>query len=114
MKISVEGLYQGYDDTNVLENISFEANSGEILALLGPNGSGKSTLIKSLCDLITPESGKIMINDTDLSEYDITDLAKIISYVPQSTDTGVYTSVIDTVLLGRRPYVSWSYREKDI
>ena len=49
-----------------------------------------------------------------IEDIDITDFAKIVSYVPQSTAAATYTTVMDTVLLGRKPYVTWSYRQKDI
>ncbi|MFA6710894.1 MAG: ABC transporter ATP-binding protein [Candidatus Methanomethylophilaceae archaeon] len=114
MRIEVNDLSQGYDTTSIFDDISFETDSGEIVALLGPNGSGKSTLIKTICNIMPPRSGRVLINGTDVSDYDVTDLAKILSYVPQSSTSAVYTTVMDTVLLGRRPYISWSYREKDI
>lgn len=114
MKIEVIDLVQGYGNRRILDNISFEAHSGEVTAILGPNGSGKSTLIKTMCDLMRPMSGKVLLNGTDIHDIDVTDFAKLVSYVPQSMDAGVYTSVIDTVLLGRKPYVTWTYREKDI
>ena len=84
------------------------------MALLGPNGSGKSTLIKTICNIMEPRSGQILIDETPIEDIDITDLAKIVSYVPQSTAAATYTTVMDTVLLGRKPYVTWSYRQKDI
>ncbi|MFT0898108.1 ABC transporter ATP-binding protein [Candidatus Methanoprimaticola sp. MG2] len=114
MKIEVKNLVQGYGDNIVLDDITFSAESGEVLALLGPNGSGKSTLIKAICGIADPKSGSISFDGTPIEEIDVTDLAKIVSYVPQSTTSGVFTTVMDTVLLGRRPYVSWSYRDKDI
>ncbi len=114
MRLSVESLAVGYGHKKVLEDISFHADSGEIVALIGPNGSGKSTLIKTLCNILPKISGRILIDDRNVEEIDITDLAKLIAYVPQSANVAVYTSVIDMVLLGRRPYVTWSYREKDI
>ena len=114
MKFIVDSLCQSYGDHEVLRNISFTAESGEILALLGPNGSGKSTLIKTMCNIMPPKSGTLMIDDQNMADIDITDVAKLISYVPQSSPASVFTKVIDTVLVGRRPYISWSYREKDI
>lgn len=114
MKFSVESLCQGYGSYEVLKDISFVAESGEVLALLGPNGSGKSTLIKTMCNILPPKSGRLMIDGQNLIDMDLTDVAKLISYVPQSSPNSVFTKVIDTVLLGRRPYVTWSYREKDI
>ena len=114
MRMSVRNLVQGYGSKTILDDISFDVDTGEVLALLGPNGSGKSTLIKTICNIMEPRSGQILIDETPIEDTDITDLAKIVSYVPQSTAAATYTTVMDTVLLGRKPYVTWSYRQKDI
>ena len=114
MRMSVRNLVQGYGSKTILDDISFDVDTGEVLALLGPNGSGKSTLIKTICNIMEPRSGQILIDETPIEDIDITDLAKIVSYVPQSTAATTYTTVMDTVLLGRKPYVTWSYRQKDI
>ncbi|MDO5837451.1 MAG: ABC transporter ATP-binding protein [Methanomassiliicoccales archaeon] len=114
MRMSVRNLVQGYGSKTILDDISFDVDTGEVLALLGPNGSGKSTLIKTICNIMEPRSGRILIDETPIEDIDITDLAKIVSYVPQSTAAATYTTVMDTVLLGRKPYVTWSYRQKDI
>ena len=114
MRMSVRNLVQGYGSKTILDDISFDVDTGEVLALLGPNGSGKSTLIKTICNIMEPRSGQILIDETPIEDIDITDLAKIVSYVPQSTAVATYTTVMDTVLLGRKPYVTWSYRQKDI
>ena len=114
MRMSVRNLVQGYGSKTILDDISFDVDTGEVLALLGPNGSGKSTLIKTICNIMEPRSGQILIDETPIEDIDITDLAKIVSYVPQSPAAATYTTVMDTVLLGRKPYVTWSYRQKDI
>lgn len=114
MRMSVRNLVQGYGSKTILDDLSFDVDTGEVLALLGPNGSGKSTLIKTICNIMEPRSGRILIDETPIEDIDITDLAKIVSYVPQSTAAATYTTVMDTVLLGRKPYVTWSYRQKDI
>ena len=114
MRMSVRNLVQGYGSKTILDDISFDVDTGEVLALLGPYGSGKSTLIKTICNIMEPRSGQILIDETPIEDIDITDLAKIVSYVPQSTAAATYTTVMDTVLLGRKPYVTWSYRQKDI
>ena len=114
MRMSVRNLVQGYGSKTILDDLSFDVDTGEVLALLGPNGSGKSTLIKTICNIMEPRSGRILIDETPIEDIDITDLAKIVSYVPQSTAATTYTTVMDTVLLGRKPYVTWSYRQKDI
>lgn len=56
--LGVSNLTLAIDDTPVLEDISFEVNKGEILAIIGPNGAGKTTLFKALLNLL-PYKGKI-------------------------------------------------------
>ncbi|MBR2255720.1 MAG: ABC transporter ATP-binding protein [Candidatus Methanomethylophilaceae archaeon] len=114
MTLKVTDLYQSYGSHPVLEGVSFEVEKGEVVALLVPNCSGKSTIIKTVCDIMPPKGGTIEVDGADVHSYDSSELAKLISYVPQSAAAAVYTTVMDTVLLGRRPYIGWSYRPEDI
>lgn len=114
MIFKVEGLQQGYGDVTIIEDVSFEARSGEVVTVLGPNGSGKSTLIKSLCRIMPPRKGGITIDDRDVYGIDKEDFAKLVSYVPQNPEFIGCSSVYDSVLIGRRPYVKWNYSRKDI
>ena len=114
MNISVESVSQKYGSHDVLRDISFESKSGEVLALLGPNGSGKSTLIKTIADILTPASGSITIDGIDVQKIDPIDRAKMIGYVPQYFHYTPFTTVLDTVLIGRRPYMSWSVSDNDL
>lgn len=114
MMFSVEGLKQGYGDKTILEDISFEAGSGEVVTVLGPNGSGKSTLIKSMCRVMKPRSGSISVDGQDVFSIPKEDFAKLVSYVPQNPEFIGYSSVYDAVLIGRRPYVTWNYSKMDI
>ncbi len=113
MKISAVDLTQGYDEKNVLESIDLEACTGEVMSILGPNGSGKSTLIRTMCNLMEPKSGKIRVGDVDIKDYDRKELAKTIGYVPQYYAYIQHMTVLDTVLLGRKPYVEWNYSDND-
>ena len=114
MNISVESVSQKYGSHYVLRDISFESKSGEVLALLGPNGSGKSTLIKTIADILTPSSGSITIDGVDVQKIDPIDRAKMIGYVPQYFHYTPFTTVLDTVLIGRRPYMSWAVSDNDL
>ena len=69
----------------ILDNISFNLNSGEIVGLLGPNGAGKSTIFNILMGLVKPDFGKIIIEGDDATSYPIYLRAKKfkIGYVPQ-------------------------------
>ncbi len=67
MSIKIENLTKTFDDRTVLENISFEVASEEILAIVGFSGSGKSTILKLISGLIKPDSGKITTNGGDIA-----------------------------------------------
>ncbi len=114
MNISVASVSQKYGSQVVLKNISFESRSGEVLALLGPNGSGKSTLIKTIAYILTPSFGSITIDGVDVQKIYPIDRAKIIGYVPHYFHYTPFTTVLDTVLIGRRPYMSWSVSDEDL
>jgi lipopolysaccharide export system ATP-binding protein len=81
----LEKVSLSYDKRQILDNINFELNSGEIVGLLGPNGAGKSTLFNLLIGLIKPDFGKVIIANTDATNYPIYERAKKfkIGYVPQ-------------------------------
>lgn len=67
----------GKGDTMVkaLDNVSFQVEKGEFLAIIGPSGSGKSTLLHILGGVDVPTSGSVVINQTDISNLDETALA---------------------------------------
>lgn len=71
----------------VLKNINFILNTGEITAIVGENGAGKSTIIKLLLRLYEPTYGKILINGIDIKEYKLESLHKAIGVVFQDFNT---------------------------
>ena len=81
----LEKVSLSYDKRQILDNINFELNSGEIVGLLGPNGAGKSTLFNLLIGLIKPDYGKVIIANVDATNFPIYERAKKfkIGYVPQ-------------------------------
>jgi len=69
----------------VLDNISLDISKGQVMGLLGPNGAGKSSIMNIITGLIKPNSGKVLINNEDISNYPTSERAKKfkISLVPQ-------------------------------
>ena len=65
--IHVEALSKDYGDVQALRDVSFQARSGEVLAVLGLNGAGKSTLLRVLAGELTPSSGRVTVGDIDLA-----------------------------------------------
>ncbi len=83
MSISVKHISKSYDELNVLNDISFGIETGEIVGLLGPNGAGKSTLMKILSGLLTPNSGEAEIDGFNIRSQSI-DVRKSIGYLPEN------------------------------
>ncbi len=67
MSIKIENLTKSFKNKKVLNNISFEVADGETLAIVGFSGSGKSTILKLICNLIQPDSGKIIASKGDIA-----------------------------------------------
>jgi len=84
-QISFRNVSFRYPDTGIqaIRNISFEILPGESLAILGGTGSGKSTIANLVCRLYDPGEGHVMLDNTDLKEYNIQVLRSNIGYVPQ-------------------------------
>jgi phospholipid/cholesterol/gamma-HCH transport system ATP-binding protein len=65
-EIKVEGLSKSFGKANVWRDLTFTIPAGEISVLLGPSGTGKSVFLKCLIGLLKPETGSIVLHDTDL------------------------------------------------
>jgi ABC-type lipoprotein export system ATPase subunit len=75
---NVTKLYQGQGrETSALKNITFEANSGEVILLLGPSGSGKSTFLTILAGLQPPSSGEVWLFGRKIPDYSTSELQKL-------------------------------------
>ena len=113
--IEVEDLSFGYEsDRKVLDGISFTIDDPSFVCIVGPNGVGKSTLIRCMNGLIKPTSGSVKVMGRNVEEYDLKELAKIMSYVPvMSKDFNVLT-VLDTVLIGRYAHQKWKTTSEDL
>ena len=83
--LKLENVSLSFGNRQILENINFEINKGEIFGMLGPNGVGKSTIFNLITGLISPEKGSIFIAGEKVNEFPIflrTTKFKI-GYVPQ-------------------------------
>lgn len=113
MILDVAGLSFRYNGRSVLENVEFRVNRHEILAILGPNGVGKTTLLRCINTLVRPHSGTILLEDRDLLAMRRDEVARLLAYVPQRSETGPIKA-FDAILLGRRPHIGWDVRREDI
>ena len=113
VNITIKSLTFGYNGSMILDNLNLVVEDSEVLGLVGPNGSGKTTLIKCMDKILKPK-GSILIDGRDIDTVSRTELAKRLGYVPQSSSTPLATTVFDTVLMGRRPHISWRVSDSDL
>ncbi|GGE55343.1 ABC transporter ATP-binding protein [Priestia taiwanensis] len=117
--ISVQAVNFAYDGTKqLLKDISFSVQEGEIIGIVGPNGSGKTTLLKLLSRTLSPSSGEVMLQGKNIRTYSQKELAKKIAVLSQKTEESFSYSVYDTVSLGRyahqqRFLPSWSKEDEE-
>ena len=106
--ITVQKLYFSYEkNKNILKNINFSLNKGELLGLLGPNGSGKTTILKCLNGVLKPDNGEIYLEGFNIKHLKNKEIAKLISMVPQEHTSVFSYLVIDIVAMGVTPYLSF-------
>lgn len=100
--MEVRNISTFYGTKQVLDNISFEINAGEMLGILGENGCGKSTLINSICNIL-PHKGSSFLGEEQMEKMSPRQLARQCSYVPQKSGLEIEMSVLDTILMGFNP-----------
>lgn len=113
-KIEIRDLsfaYSGFKE--LFNNVSFTIKTGEILCILGPNGIGKTTLLNCIANLAAPTKGKILINDKDMNEMPPREIAKAISYVPQTVMPSFDYEVLEYVVTGCAPRLGTFERPKE-
>jgi iron complex transport system ATP-binding protein len=103
--LEVRNLNFSYNKIEVLTDISFTIQRGEILFLLGPNGCGKTTLLDCVLGILKPRQGDIYLNGTSIKDIKTWQIARQLAYVPQSHEKTFPYTVLDIVLMGRASYV---------
>lgn len=115
MEIQFQNLSFSYTPKKrVLHEIDLTLPKKQFVAILGPNGSGKTTLVKQINRILTPQKGNVTANGQNLADLSAGELARTIAYVPQMTGGIMAGSVMDTVMLGRKPYIKWKPSNEDI
>ena len=86
---------------SAVENVSFEINEGEAIAIIGQNGAGKTTTVKMINGLLKPTHGTVLIDGMDTKDYTTAQLSKIAGYVFQNPDDQIFKyNVLDEVMFG--------------
>ena len=98
MKLRTENLVKRYRTRTVVKDVSFEVEQGEIAGLLGPNGAGKTTSFYMIVGLIQPNSGKIFLDDEEITYEPVYRRAqKGIGYLAQEASVFRRLSVEDNI-----------------
>jgi len=103
--LEMQNVTLAYGQRSVLRELSLQVYQGELLGLVGPNGCGKTSIIKALSRVLTPESGRILLDGKELNGIARNELAKIIGVVPQNPSLPDTFTVFEVVILGRNPHL---------
>jgi len=96
--LKCNNLRKKYDTKKIVQNISLEVNSGEVIGLLGPNGAGKTTTFYMIVGLIKSDSGSIVIDDIDITSTPIHKRFEYgISYLPQEPSIFRNMTAVDNI-----------------
>ena len=99
-KLEVKDLEKVIKKTKIINKISLEIKSGEVVGLLGPNGAGKTTTFYMICGLIAPTKGQIFLDGKDISKEPLHKRAHLgIGYLPQESSVFKDLSVEENIRL---------------
>ena len=105
--LRIEDLSLSYGDKPVVQNLSLRVKKGQVVSIIGPNASGKSSILKSIAGIIKPVSGKIFIEEKDISKMDSKKIAQKVSILLQQNKTPDDMSIEELVYFGRYPHKKW-------
>ena len=99
-KLSTEEIGKSYKGRQVVRGVSISVSQGEVVGLLGPNGAGKTTSFYMMVGLVTPDAGRILADDVEITRVPMYLRARTygISYLPQEPSVFRKLSVEDNIL----------------
>ena len=96
--LSTDNLVKKYRQRTVVNHVSINLHQGEIVGLLGPNGAGKTTTFYMTTGLVTPNEGRVFLNDVDITTLPVYRRAQLgIGYLPQEASVFRTLSVEDNI-----------------
>ena len=104
--ITTKDLKIGYDNTEIVQEISLTFEENKITTIIGPNGCGKSTLLKAITRIIPHHKGQILLDGEAISKLKTKELAKRMAILPQVAENPSGLTVGELVSYGRFPHQS--------
>ena len=99
--LEIKNLKTGYGDVVVLHDISIRVSPGEVVSLIGYNGAGKSTLVNTICGLVRPMEGEILVDGKDCTELTPRQIVELgVSQVPEGRKLFVNMTVHENLEMG--------------
>lgn len=99
--LTVEHLDVAYGDIQVLYDVSLEVPDRGFVGVLGANGAGKTTLLKTISGLVRPRSGRVSLNDVELTEQPAYEIPKLgVAHVPEGRHVFPTLTVMENLILG--------------
>jgi iron complex transport system ATP-binding protein len=102
--LEIKEISCGYDNADIIKNISFSVEKGSFIGVIGPNGAGKTTLFRAITRALALRKGSVLYNGTDLLEIPAKTLARHMAVIPQIIFTPVSFTVEEFVSMGRFAY----------
>ena len=109
--IEVNHLRKSFGSLEVLKDINFNVEKGEVVTVIGSSGSGKSTMLRCINLLETPDSGEILVNGVNVMEGDINKHRSEVGMVFQSFNLFNNYTVLDNCVLGQTKVLKRSHKE---
>jgi lipopolysaccharide export system ATP-binding protein len=98
-RLTLQSLSKSYDGHKVVDNVSMEVRSGEVVGLLGPNGAGKTSTFFMVLGLLQPDGGKIFLDGQDISLLPIYRRARLgLQYLPQEPSVFRKLTVAENIM----------------
>ena len=98
-RLVASDLAKTYRRRQVVKSVSLEVESGEVVGLLGPNGAGKTTSFHMIVGLVSPDAGRITIDDADITSLPIDQRARMgLGYLPQEASVFRKLTVSENIL----------------
>lgn len=102
--IEVNNLSFSYGDKQILSDLSFQIDKGEILGIIGPNGSGKTTLLSVISGFFTDIKGEVLFQGKNIKEYKKIELARSFAFLEQEGTPHLSFTVEEIVSMGTYPW----------
>ncbi|TCR64203.1 ABC transporter ATP-binding protein [Bosea sp. BK604] len=100
--LSVSGLVAGYSAADeILKQVGFELQAGEIACIIGPNGAGKSTLLKAIAGLVKSSKGSVVLNGEPINGRAPREITRLgLAYVPQEHNVFPSMTIVENLEMG--------------